>query len=328
MKRHAEHGAFSSTTDAVDDDQPSLFSVPSGLSRRLACILASLCVAATLVGSAAVSAQDDDEGGFSFGEDALAEPEDEAAEEPEAGEPEAAPVDDVAPDSATAGTDAPSPPPEDETPTEEEVSADLDQADRIKAVSRKTFLKRHRFYLSPNAGTTINDSFYRQYMVGGSLGFHLVENLSIEVSGAYNVFTERLPPVNFLRKNARAIPAEVLLFGHAEVGAAFTPVYGKFAVFREWIIHFDAYVAGGVGVVIESGQEIPLYPAANLGVGGRVFVLPWLVVKADVRDYAYAQQIGKISTLQNLVVFSVGVSVYFPFDFDYENEAFKVVDAG
>lgn len=293
-------------------------------------ILATLCFALSLIGSGAAVAQDDDEGGFSFGEDALAEPEDEAGEEPEASEPEAS-----EPEAApVAGGDeneggAPSPPPtEPAEEEEEEVSVGLDQADRIKAVSRKTFLKRHRFYLSPNAGTTINDSFYRQYMVGGSLGFHIVENLSIEVSGAYNLFTERLPPVTFLRKNARAIPAEVLLFGHAEVGAAFTPVYGKFAVFREWIIHFDAYVAGGVGVVIESGQEIPLYPAANLGVGGRVFVLPWLVVKADIRDYAYAQQIGKISTLQNLLVFSVGVSVYFPFDFDYENEAFKVVDAG
>ena len=200
------------------------------------------------------------------------------------------------------------------------------KSDRIKAVSRKLFLKRRRFALTPQLGFTTNDAYFRHYGLGLRASYHIAEDLSVEVSGTYNALTQRLDAVQYLRRAAKAIPGQATLFGYGDVGFTFTPLYGKFAVLGDQILHFDAYVSGGVGTVVESRPTIPLYPAATVGVGGQVFVLDWLVVRADLRDYAYAQQLGGISTLQNLLVASVGVSFFFPFGFSYQNEAYKIVD--
>jgi outer membrane beta-barrel protein len=82
-------------------------------------------------------------------------------------------------------------------------------------------------------------------------------------------------------------------------------------------------VSGGVGAVFDTGADL-VHPTMDVGVGLRVFLLRWLVVRSDLRDYVYPQDARNISTLQNLLVFSLGVGFYFPFDFEYRYEAAKV----
>lgn len=226
------------------------------------------------------------------------------------------------PDDANAAADADAASPEDA----QAAVLGVAKSDRIKAVSRKLFLKRQRFAITPQLGFTTNDAYFRHYGLGLRASYHIAEDLSVEVSGTYNAFTQRLDAVQYLRSAAKAIPGQATLFGYGDVGFTFTPLYGKFAVLGDRILHFDAYVSGGVGTVVESRPTIPLYPAATVGVGGQVFVFDWMVVRADLRDYAYAQQLGGISTLQNLLVASVGVGFFFPFGFSYQNEAYRIVD--
>lgn len=252
--------------------------------------------------STAAAAQDD----FDFGDDAMLEdeapvdePEPEPLPEPEAPEPAASTGD------AVTGTD-------------------LAQEDRIRAVSRKTFLKRERFELLPYGGVSTNDSFFRRWTVGARASYHLVDSLSLEVGGAWNAFTEELPAVGFLRRTENAVTSDATLFGYVDAGVTFAPVYGKVAVMKEWIIHFDAFVAGGLGATFDSNASIA-HPAMNLGAGARIFLLPWLVVRAELRDYIYPQDRSSISAIQNLLMFNLGVGFYFPFDYSYRNQAFKIV---
>lgn len=210
-------------------------------------------------------------------------------------------------------------------------NVDLTQEDRIKAVARKTFLKAGRFELEPFGGLSINDAFYRRWSVGARGAWYINDAFAIDIGGA-GTFDQILDPVVELRKLKSAVPDENRLFGYGDVGINFTPIYGKVAALSEWIIHFDAFVSAGVGATFDSSPNplttaIPfgMHPAMEVGFGARVFLLRWLVLRADLRDYIYPQDRANISKLQNLMMLNVGVGFFFPFDFEYRYEASKVI---
>lgn len=215
-------------------------------------------------------------------------------------------------------------------PTDPNVSAldegiNLTLQDRIKAVSRKVFLKANRFELFPSLGVTTNDPFYRTWSIDGRAAWHINDALAVELGGAYvpPFFIEKLPVVDLLREEGRLINADAKLLGRADLGITFSPVYGKVAILSDAIIHFDTFAIAGAGAVFDTNQEF-VHPAMDVGVGARVFLLRWLVVRADLRDYVYPQDRFGISTLQNLLTLNLGVGFYLPPDFDYQYEAAKV----
>ena len=59
--------------------------------------------------------------------------------------------------------------------------------DRIRAVSRKVFIKAGRFELLPHAGVSINDAFYRNWIVGGRFSYHIFDSFSVEGGGEAGV---------------------------------------------------------------------------------------------------------------------------------------------
>ncbi len=202
---------------------------------------------------------------------------------------------------------------------------DLTLQDRIKAVSRKTFLKTGRFELTPSAMMTVNDPFYRTIALGGRVSWNINEAFALEVGGAYvpPFFIQALEPVDLVREELTLINADNDVVGFADAGVSFSPLYGKVALLGDGIIHFDGFVTSGLGVTFDNGADL-FHPTMNIGVGGRVFLNRWLVVRADVRDYVYPQDKGFVSTLQNLLFVGVGLGIYFPLDFDYQFEAARV----
>lgn len=206
---------------------------------------------------------------------------------------------------------------------EETEGTGLTLQDRIKAVSRKVFLKEGRFELTPFGGFSTNDAFYRRWTVGTRASYHLIDSFSIDVGGAWNAWSEQLEAVRIVGQTQSAIPDEAVLFGYADAGVTFSPVYGKVALMSEWIIHFDGFVSGGLGAVFTSNEDL-VHPSMQLGVGSRVFLTRWLVLRADLRDYVYPQNRSGFSTLQNLLMLNVGVGFYFPFDFEYKYQAARI----
>ena len=231
---------------------------------------------------------------------------------------------------APAPADTPIPPSGDEPPGEDKSSLDEGvnltvQQDRIKAVSRKVFLKEGRFELEPAVAVTTNDPFFRTWSIAGRASYNLNDAFAFEAGGAYVApfFVEKLPPLDVLRVSAHLINADAKLLGLADAGVTFSPVYGKLAILSDAIIHFDAFAIAGGGAVFDTNKDF-VHPTMDIGAGLRVFLLRWLVVRADLRDYVYPQDRASISTLQNLLMFSLGVGFYFPFDFEYRYEAAKV----
>lgn len=252
-------------------------------------------------------------GGFDFGEQPAAPSSDNPTPDK--------PADAAKP--ADSGTPAAATPAEGESKLDEAINLTL--KDRIKAVSRKVFLKEGRFELQPAVGVTTNDPFFRTWSINGRVAYHLNDAFALEVGGAYvpPFFVEKLPELDQLRHQARLINADAQLIGITDAGITFSPIYGKVAILSDAIIHFDAFAIAGAGAVFDTNQDFA-HPTMDVGAGLRVFLLRWLVVRTDLRDYLYPQDRSSISTLQNLLTFTMGVGFYFPFDFEYRYEAARV----
>ena len=208
--------------------------------------------------------------------------------------------------------------------------------ERIRAVSRRTFLKQGRFELNPLMGISANDPFFRAWTVGGRGSYHLSEEFSIDFGGAGAVFQEPLDIFRTLNVDPEDIAAGLkaeqdkgtlaaTLYGYADAGVTFSPFYGKVALASELVGHFDTFVSAGLAAVIDSGKSV-VHPGVQVGIGSRLFLNRWVVARVDVRDYLYPADSGSGVAFGNLLMLNVGLGIYFPLDFDYSNETLGAKD--
>jgi outer membrane beta-barrel protein len=196
--------------------------------------------------------------------------------------------------------------------------------ERIRAVSRRVFLKRQRFEVAPLFGFTTNDPLNRAWTFGGRGSFHFNEELAVDFGGAGG-FNQELIDVRLLDDDGgtgldTARAATPLQVGYADIGVTFSPFYGKMALMAEQVLHFDGFISGGLGMVADSSPDIGVHPAIELGIGGRVFVSKWLCFRGDVRNYTYPVNVGNELTFPSALILTLGVGIFIPFDFDYSTE--------
>lgn len=207
---------------------------------------------------------------------------------------------------------ADAPPPKEEPALFNE--ADITSEDRVKSVQRKVYLKKGRFELAPFVTVSLNDPFFTKF--GGSLrgAYFLADTLAIAARFSYYQFirSDDLKTAGrvFQAIPSYSVPQESLLFD-----AEWSPLYGKIAIFNS-ILHFDAYLLGGVGAMVTETSKLPGRPAADLGAGVRFVVTDFLAVNVNFINTAFvdtpAAANGKAST-QNMLTLNAGVSIFFPF---------------
>ena len=211
----------------------------------------------------------------------------------------------------------------------------------IVVIPRKTFLKRGRVELKPIFSMTINDNLIQHYAVGGEVNYFLTDILSIGVSGLY-YFKNVLDSEFATRYHLGRVPSLNKYIYSAGAHFSYVPVYGKFAIFNNQIIHFEGFVSGGFGI---SGTEViprdyrnePFTNAASLTfllpeLGARFFLTKWMAVNfsyrnhlvldkfesspRDDREAAVAKEKADSRLIANMM-FNMGVSFFFPMDFKY-----------
>ena len=202
---------------------------------------------------------------------------------------------------------------------------DVTVEDRVKSVQRKLYIKKDRFELAAFGTGAVNDPFLRKY--GGTLrpAWYFADTLAVsmwlsglrvdstgDASIAKRTFQSRLP---YSKPYWMAIPA-----------LEWSPIYGKIAIWND-ILHFDAYVVGGVGAVIAETSFAPEpgaclegcargpLPAADLGVGVRFVARDYLAVNAALINTSYVDIPSgfTIAAMQNVLTLNAGISVFFPF---------------
>jgi len=217
--------------------------------------------------------------------------------------------------------------------------------EKIYAVQRMSVLRTGRFELTPSFATTFNDPYVSHPSVGVALNYWITNVLAVGVNLLWYEGLSSESELNFsIRRSARlAVPITEYQLG-TYLNFTYVPVYGKFELFNDAIVQWDAYLVGGVGMlrtrpiaVIDPAVrsfDYDWHVAMNAGLGLRVFVTKWLSVFGELRDYLYMERLenlqvsldarsdrstwlDKDSTLTHNVTVALGFSVFFPFSFDY-----------
>jgi outer membrane beta-barrel protein len=164
----------------------------------------------------------------------------------------------------------------------------------VVVVPRKAFLKDGRLELFPSTGVSLNDVLIRHYSFGGHLNYYLTDVFSIGLEGQYYLKerTDRESIVG-LQYNRIATLNRYLYSGSLNFG--YVPGYGKFTLFNRYIIHWDLWVQGGVGLI--QTEIIPRVVgddtfknnriAPSLGLGTHLFLSNWLTFNVAVKDYVF-----------------------------------------
>jgi outer membrane beta-barrel protein len=209
---------------------------------------------------------------------------------------------------------------------------DVALGDRVKAVQRKGFLKRHRFEVSPLFAATVNDAFYQKVGGGLRLAYNFGDTFALAARGVvYQNEDLKLAPLRTdnVREGKVAFQSQLLssqIYRLAMVDGIWSPIYGKAAWLNRRIVHFDLYLAAGFGLVwsatsFDSGNEEGLGPhlAADLGLGMRFYPLEWMALEAGLMLTVYPDQpMSSVpGTLQQVLAANVGVSFFLPPSFEY-----------
>lgn len=305
--------------------------------------LLAVAFAMTAVVASNAYAQDDEEGEMTFEEDDLSEPVPDVEPDPDADAP---PDEDLGDedlggdalggelDLALDGEGEAQPVKGDEALTDKRVSWQ-----DIVVVVRKPFLKVSRLELLPMWAVTMNDNIIQHYMFGGSLNYYLTDVLSVGLEGQYFVKNLR-EPFDLVARQARRLPTVNKYNYGASLNFHYVPIYGKFAVLDDHIVHWESFFTAGIGFT--QSEVIPRDPALqpfdnflvtpNVGLAMRFFLNKWLTVHAGARDYIFIDKFEATdrmevraedakanadSALVNNVMFQVGLSLWFPTSFEY-----------
>lgn len=199
---------------------------------------------------------------------------------------------------------------------------DVALGDRVKAVQRKGFLKRGRFEAAPILSLSVNDAFYQKVGGGLRLAYSLQDAFALAIRGTY------YSPVRTdnVREGKQAFQSQLLtsqLYDSLMLDGVWSPIYGKASFLSDSIVHFDLYLAAGVGTVwsatsLKPRNEGP-HVAAEVGGGVRFYPYEWLAFELGMMATFYPDQpvVSVPATTQTVFTANVGFSFFFPTTFEY-----------
>jgi outer membrane beta-barrel protein len=202
---------------------------------------------------------------------------------------------------------------------------DVTVEDRVKSVQRKLYIKKDRFELAAFGTAAVNDPYFWKYGATLRPAWYVADTLALSLWASWLRVDakddERLAKSAFTAWLPVSKPWLVVI-----PAVEWSPIYGKISIWND-ILHFDAYVVGGVGVVITETSGAPEpgacgtacprgpNPAGELGIGVRFVARDYLAFNAALINTSYVDIPSgfTISSRQNAVTLNAGVSVFFPF---------------
>ncbi len=223
-----------------------------------------------------------------------------------------------------------------------------EMSEEIYAVQQIYALRNNRLELMPSFGFTLNDPYVTHPNIGIGLNYWITNVLAVGANMNWYQGLENESDLNFhVRRSTRLATRPTQFQFGASLNFTYVPFYGKFSMFNRYIFQWDAYIVGGVGVMRTRPVPVvdPSYRSfdysyklsiGNPGLGLRVFLSKWLTVFLEGRTYPYLEKLENLqvalgqsrqdpatwkdssNTLVWNVVASVGMTIYFPFKFDYK----------
>lgn len=146
--------------------------------------------------------------------------------------------------------------------------------------------------------------------IGGALAadYHLSEMLSLELYGHFGQ-SKLVGLVESIRDQTKATTGDDLAGGGqpswtGQLGARFTPLYGKFNLASELSVSFHFYVMGGIGAaqvkyvpILTSDDETTssVGPAGNVGLGLRLWLNRNISLRVEARQLFFADKYLRVT---------------------------------
>jgi outer membrane beta-barrel protein len=218
----------------------------------------------------------------------------------------------------------------------------------IWAVQQVYALRARRFDFQPTFGFSLNDPYVQHQSINLALSYYITEVLAAGISFNWYGGLGKETDLNFSASRAthQIIPINEYNLG-AQINFTYVPIYGKFAMFKQWILHWDVWVIGGGGFIFT--RPIPVIDpdyrtfdykikfCFNVGIGGRLFLTRFLAIALELRDYIFPEELENRTTytdpddrkdkkkwvdsdykLTNNVMLQLGVTLFLPFTFEYK----------
>jgi outer membrane beta-barrel protein len=218
----------------------------------------------------------------------------------------------------------------------------------IWAVQRIYALRAGRVDLQPSFGLSMNDPYMQHQAISVAGAYYITEVLAAGVSFNFYRWMDAETDLNFALSRAthQTVPINEYFWG-GQLNFTYVPIYGKFAIFKQWIYHWDVWVIGGGGFIFTRPKpkidpdyrefDFGMKFCFNVGIGGRLFLNRFLAIFLELRDYIYPEELESLYApsnaeerenkdlwldedykLTNNVMLHVGVSIFIPFTFDYK----------
>ena len=198
---------------------------------------------------------------------------------------------------------------------------DITQEDRVKSVQRKLYLKRFRVELTPYVMVSVNDPYYSKFGGAVRIAFYPADALAISVRGSLmQVF-----PTDDVRTAKRDFHSKIFFsvpLWSVMADFEWSAMYGKVSFFNS-ILHLDAYVLGGAGVVRTETNNVadaaPVNPGFDLGAGVHFVAKDFFAVNIALINTTYVDQPAGTTKggAQNIMAIYAGFSLFIPFKSTY-----------
>jgi outer membrane beta-barrel protein len=218
----------------------------------------------------------------------------------------------------------------------------------IWAVQQVYALRAGRVDIQPSFGFSMNDPYVQHQAISLAGAYYITEVLAAGISFNWYRWLDATTDLNYSvsRATHQTVPINEYMLG-AQLNFTYVPIYGKFAMFKEWILHWDVWVLGGGGFIFT--RPIPVIDPEyrefdyemkfcfNVGIGGRLFLTRFLAIYLELRDYIYPEELESLQTfssqedrenkdnwldddfkLTNNVMLHIGVSLFVPMVFEYK----------
>lgn len=161
----------------------------------------------------------------------------------------------------------------------------------IGVVQNRLYSKNGKFDIGLYGGVITTDPFLTVQTLGGSVGYHFTEYMSLHAigwkayvgkSGAYTSFQE----VIVSGGGVAAIPATNNPRSYFGMEGVWSILYGKLSLLGASIIYYDMHLLGGAGV---TGTENGSYATPSLGLGQKVYLSKTASLRLDYRLLYYRE---------------------------------------
>ncbi len=177
----------------------------------------------------------------------------------------------------------------------------LDKLEEGDAIRNRVQYRGGRFNVAPALGFTLNDPYERSLLFGAQLSYFFTDAWGVDLTalGGVGMSTDLADQVKSKRADrADGGFSKVTTLGSLD--AVYAPITGKLALFGRQVLNYDMHVVAGVGgAKVGGADKIDSFALAPIaGVGLRTFVMKWLDVNFEVRDYIYKAAVNSVTNTE------------------------------